>query len=289
MGSHEATQCLKSTPSHQPGDGSRRRELKAVSQPIDGSDQQWLPQVGSPPAWLTPGGVGWPLSGKQKVASSALLSKCKAAAGSSKPALLRQRRCQRGLAQRSLRAPSELVASLLPACSTTEAPPLTPPPPTSSPWAADGCWLLAAGWVTPKWSKLGFSAEGRGGEPQQRRLLCCWWLAPTSHHTANHDQPLAFSTLMAASKCLHLARTLWSSERMTRNGQRGVNLALFFALWLAPAMNHLSIENARLSRVAVVSPSYESLRRAGLWVRIFRTVLTRLGLYVFSTCRFLPE
>lgn len=83
-----------------------------------------------------------------------------------------------------------------------------------------------------------------------------------SHHTAaNHDQPLAFSTLMAASKCLHLARTLWSSERMTRNGQRGVNLALFFALWLAPAMNHLSIENARLSRVAVVSPSYESLRR----------------------------
>ena len=128
--------------------------------------------------WLTPG-VGWPLSGKQKVASSALLSKCKAAAGSSKPALLRQRRCQRGLAQRSLRAPSELVASLLPACSTTEAPPLTPPPPTSSPWAAAGCWLLAAGWVTPKWSKLGFSAEGRGGEPQQRRLLCCWWLAPT--------------------------------------------------------------------------------------------------------------
>ena len=82
------------------------------------------------------------------------------------------------------------------------------------------------------------------------------------HHTAaNHDQPLAFSTLMAPSKCLHLARTLWSSERMTRNGQRGVNLALFFALWLAPAMNHLSIENARLSRVAVVSPSYESLRR----------------------------
>ena len=185
VGSHEATQCLKSTPSHQPGDGSHRRELKAVSQPIDGSDQQWLPQVGSPPVWLAP--LGWggrSLASKKWPALRSFQSAKQQQGAASQPC------SDRGGARGAwLKEASGLLQSLLPACCQLAPPqklhlsPLTPPPPTSSPWAADGCWLLEAGWVTPKWSKLGFSAEGRGGEPQQRRLLlCCWWFAPTAQH-----------------------------------------------------------------------------------------------------------